>query len=79
MHLIGAEDVTAAGYPYDPVARAWAATVQRQRTQHKARTPVQRKAGTRARVLLGEGEGSLSNSVQRFWFRFRTISQFYFG
>ena len=60
MHLIGAEDLKAEGYPYDWVANAWAAKGRR-RTKHKKRAPHKRKSQKlkRARVLNDVGEDEL--------------------
>mmetsp|Transcript_13822 Transcript_13822/g.24679 ORF Transcript_13822/g.24679 Transcript_13822/m.24679 type:complete len:125 (-) Transcript_13822:240-614(-) len=65
MHLIGAEDVKAEGYPFDEVATAWQAVKKRRRIKRKECKPREEKGGKRtkgrAKVLLGEGEDDLSD------------------
>jgi len=65
MHLIGAEDLKAEGYPFDEVATAWQAVKKRRRIKRKECKPREEKGGKRtkgrAKVLLGEGEDDLSD------------------
>ena len=65
MHLIGAEDLKAEGYPFDEVARAWQGVKKRRRIKRKERQAPEEKGGKkrkgRANILLGEGEDDLSD------------------
>ena len=65
MHLIGAEDLQAEGYPCDEVARAWQGTKKWRRTERTEREPHQKKHGRnkRAKILLGQGEGELPDFI----------------
>ena len=64
MHLLGAEGVKAAGYPYDETARAWQGMKKRRHAKRKERKASEeqdeRKREGRANNLLGAGEDDLS-------------------
>ena len=53
LHLIGAEDVDADGYPYELVARSWGSTAQRRRRSSQiVRKPRKDKGKGQARERL---------------------------